>query len=760
MSTSTRALGASRSVYSRIRAITKQNPSPLTQHIRDGRSSTKRTKRTISRKVAWRHACPTFTPYPTLLDQALRQSSISRIHLVLSRMLTEHARNKLSTHVSPELLRTCAEYLLHRMLDDPNDTVLEATQYLCEIEWWTRKNEHEVWTVVRAVACDLRGDRDLAKRYVEALGSDWWVCDLAIKVLQSQTVSLDLVNWMFKRLEQVARTDVRLATVFYCAAMPRHLYDAVPAEFTATLVAHRKTILQTPNAKRPHNNIHRAQSLIALAHAYLAHNNMDQLDRCLLLFALHTDAAHWPMRALALSVQKLVSLHQTEAACQLLQASARRDHRAFVQCMGTHAELNIPQVKLAMLQDELSFRLHHHCQPTATDLPSMTAFFVPLLETRITDPGIKSAVTEYYTQMADALETAQPQHMSDLVSEAASWSFRLQSIEPIVLLTHHITTSARKLSNDECSSLLIAYVRALRCFHMMHYTARILQPPTSYRWTRHAIPSLAMPTTSDSKGQTWYTDCMSTLRATRTALCTELLRRGIEPPHDALLTIHSHFACTGHKETHALAARLLPLVPPSLTSIHAPFHMVVQAYYEHTLLSLALQPRRLTTLFEHILTHHNVDSHAFRRRIVDQTVYMYIRHEHFVNWGWFRLERPFIRIVDRPRFSTTYLNMVRPRFWALHVFLRNRKYVPRLRLHNKQLRIHKLDLYTMGVTAIPSSAKMQAQKIDMSIDPVQTEDIYTALNIFFNSTPRNKLGADKWSAEWMLKHQTKMIVSE
>ncbi|KAJ2706274.1 hypothetical protein H4S00_007095 [Coemansia sp. D1744] len=66
----------------------------------------------------------------------------------------------------------------------------------------------------------------------------------------------------------------------------------------------------------------------------------------------------------------------------------------------------------------------------------------------------------------------------------------------------------------------------------------------------------------------------------------------------------------------------------------------------------------------------------------------------------------------------------------------------------------------MGVTAIPSIAKMQAQHVDMAIDPVQQEDVFTALNIFFNSTPRNKLGADKWSTEYMLRHQTKMIVSE
>ncbi|KAJ2501495.1 hypothetical protein GGH96_001914 [Coemansia sp. RSA 1972] len=665
------------------------------------------------------------------------------------------------TRVSTKLLHTCAEYLLKCMLEDPTDTVLEATRCLCEIEWWTRKNEHEVWTVVRAVACDLRGDRDLSLRYVEALGSTWWVCDLAIQVLQSRVVSMDLVNGMFKRLEHVAATDVRLATVFYCAAMPRHSYDAVPAEFTATLVAHHKSILQTPNAKRPHNNIHRAQSLVSLAHAYLARSSMDQLDRCLDLFKLHTDTAHWPMSALALCVQKLVSLDQIEAACQLLQASARREYQAFVQCMGTFAELSTPQLKLVMLQDEMSFRLHYHRQIEPTEqIPPMTAFFVPVLETRITDPGIKSAVTKYYTKIADILVTAQPQKLSDLVLEAAAWSFRLQNIEPIVLLTHHFTNTARQLSDDECSTLLIAYVRALRCFHMMHYTTRVLQPRTSHRWIRNAIPSLSSPTTSDAKGSVWYTDCMSTLQTTRNALCAELLRRGIEPPLDTLLTLHSHFACTGHIETHALAARILPLVPPSLTSIHMPYHMLAQSFYEHTLLSLVLQPRRLIQLFEHILTHHSVDSHAFRRRIVDQTVDAYIRHGHFVNWGWFRLERPFIRIVDRPRFSTAYLNVVRPRFWALHVFLRNRKYVPRVRLHNKQLRIHKLDIYTMGVTAIPSIAKMQAQNIDMSIEPVQTDDIYTALNIFFNSTPRNNLGKEKWSPEYMLKHQTKMIVSE
>ncbi|KAJ2322014.1 hypothetical protein IWW52_000372 [Coemansia sp. RSA 2704] len=99
---------------------------------------------------------------------------------------------------------------------------------------------------------------------------------------------------------------------------------------------------------------------------------------------------------------------------------------------------------------------------------------------------------------------------------------------------------------------------------------------------------------------------------------------------------------------------------------------------------------------------------------------------------------------------------MRPRFWALHMFLRRRSYVPRLRLHSKQLRIHKLNTYTLGITAIPSAAKMHAQRIDTDIAPVCAKDVSTALNIYLNSIPRNKLGSEIWSTDWVVKHQTRM----
>ncbi|KAJ2358119.1 hypothetical protein GGF43_001028 [Coemansia sp. RSA 2618] len=482
------------------------------------------------------------------------------------------------------------------------------------------------------------------------------------------------------------------------------------------------------------------------------------LDRCLRQFSALTDTAQWPMGALATATRKLVSTGQTASACQLLQTSASMDHRGFTQCLATLRTLDNPELKLAFVRDELSFRLYAHRLASYDTSPPAAAFFVPALSIRIDDPGIRDAVKQYYTDINGLLARAEPSTVERLVSEAGAWCFRLQNTEPIALLTHHLIASASDLSDDDCAGLLTAYLRTLRNFHMLHYTSRTQQ--AANKASRTTPRPLSATCVGQPGHSAYFTDIMSTFAATRTAILAEYLRRGIEPSIEALAILHSHLAACGHAaESHGLAATILPLIPPSATGQYAPGRLAAQAYYEHMLLSLAEQPRRMLQLFEHVLGHHNVDVPEFRHRMVDQTVTLYIRHGHFAGFGFFRLERPFIRLVNRPWFSTAYLNRVRPRFWALHMFLRQRRYVPRLRLHNKQLRIHKLDIYTMGVTAIPSPAKMKAQKVDLSIAPICTEDIHTALNIFLNSIPRNKLGPGIWSTDWMLKHQTKMVVS-
>ncbi|KAJ2328443.1 hypothetical protein IWW51_001203 [Coemansia sp. RSA 2702] len=129
-----------------------------------------------------------------------------------------------------------------------------------------------------------------------------------------------------------------------------------------------------------------------------------------------------------------------------------------------------------------------------------------------------------------------------------------------------------------------------------------------------------------------------------------------------------------------------------MTGQYAVGRLAAQAFYEQILFSLAQQPRRMLQLFEHILGHHGVDIPEFCQRIVDQT----------------------------------------------------------------QLRIHKLNTYTLGITAIPSAAKMHAQRIDTDIAPVCAKDVSTALNIYLNSIPRNKLGSEIWSTDWVVKHQTRM----
>ncbi|KAJ2654584.1 hypothetical protein IWW48_006011 [Coemansia sp. RSA 1200] len=141
--------------------------------------------------------------------------------------------------------------------------------------------------------------------------------------------------------------------------------------------------------------------------------------------------------------------------------------------------------------------------------------------------------------------------------------------------------------------------------------------------------------------------------------------------------------------------------------------------------------RKLLQLFSHLMGHHGVDSIGFKIKLVELTICLFLRHRHFHGMGFYRLERVFVRYVDRPWFPTKYVNSVRLRFWALHMFLRQKQYIPNLRIRPYQFCTTRSNgVYRMEITAIPSKAKIKAQGISFALCPIAEEDVDTAIRIF------------------------------
>ncbi|KAJ2156591.1 hypothetical protein GGF46_005080 [Coemansia sp. RSA 552] len=171
-----------------------------------------------------------------------------------------------------------------------------------------------------------------------------------------------------------------------------------------------------------------------------------------------------------------------------------------------------------------------------------------------------------------------------------------------------------------------------------------------------------------------------------------------------------------------------------------------------------MDPGKLLSLFRYLLGHHRVDSAEFRKHILARTVVAYLRQAHFVGLGFFRLEREFIKLVTKDRFTTEYLNTTIPRFWALHMFLRRKRYVPRLKLYGRQIHIHKNALYRLLPTLIPKRSEMETlSDNDRCIELVIDHDIASAIHTFLHAAPRSAPGSRGSSVDWMIQYKARMV---
>ncbi|KAJ2729280.1 hypothetical protein IW152_005684 [Coemansia sp. BCRC 34962] len=769
-----------RSAYGRMRVISRQQwrRLPVAQSIASGMEESKRIKTAAKRKVAWQQASTMFETYSRFLELAIYRQSPIRLHLVLRRMVGEHLRLGKPTGVSFELLDRCALEILTWVLDNGSnrgrllDSALGAVECLDEISWRVRHQSCTItalWALSSAVASDLRGDAANCTRALAGLSLEPRDIPLVSRVLKSSVLSMRFLSDLYSRVDIELGIDFALATAFYISVIANRQFHEIPETISASMLAHGGSvsmILGESNAK----STVLANSALALAHLHICRADVSSTELVLEKFDQLTVPAKWPMGALAIAIRRLLDLQQKESASRFLEVSAAKSYHEFRRLVGEQSALDSSEFKLALLEDELDITLCAHrdaanaqaiaCPPTP-GLPR-AAFFAPKLRIRFSDHGVAECIKRYYANMDQLLRHCFPTPLlaRQLIREAGSWNYRLQSPVPVLRLTSSLCQATWSSDKEgvQAPELLLEFTRLLCNAAMLRLTDQTCSTkPASSQYT---CSSLLTQTDSVSQVAT-YQDPLTRFELTRRAILSEYLRHGVEPPAEALAIFHSHLAASHCPEASRLALRILPKIPPSLVGQRYAGNLAVQAYYESLLLSCQRQPRRLLQLFVHLMGHHGAaSSPEFLRRIVDLAVVAYLRHRYFRGMGFFRLERVLVRCVDRPRFSIEYLNHMRARFWALHMFLRRRKYVPRFKLYKWQFRAHN-QLYKLQVTAIPSAAKIKAQRISTRIESkVSPRDIDAAVNIFQQSVPRSLPNTERSSLGWMIEHQTHMVTCQ
>ncbi|KAJ1665633.1 hypothetical protein EV178_003008 [Coemansia sp. RSA 1646] len=782
---------APRSISGQIKAVTERHKTPLALSVASGLQETERIKQAAKQKVAWQQAQPKYAQYSDFLTHAINRQQWQRIHVVLSRMLVDSVRWGKPTYVEPCLLDRCTDDLLRMLVDGrhrstagiKDRTLLDSANYLTEIAWRTNHDtaiSYPKWELVAVIAGDLENDRGAHTRALRNL--ELAVCagdcvsvrkTLSI-VLESPRLSARLLSGLFDICtvaDGVKSGDLLtsdLVAAFYLAA--QRLIRLQPTDLIGMTgkindrlgKQHDSIIDHLSKCEAEGCPVNAGRTAVSLAHLHLSQTNIVQALKVLSHFDKLSVQSRWPMGFLSQSVGMLVAADKTDKACDLLLSMANEDHKEFMQIIQSSALLsdNISILR-ALIDDELAIRLHiHKTQPTYQStgtsaysrfnqhpLPPMTAFFAPGAQLLLKDHGcVEVLFKKYYASVRHIIQTIEDKNTTVriatiLVSEASAWMFRLQSPAPLLWLTQALATRIKELDSNSVSQILLEYTRALCNFKMLRHVA---------------TGNVVSETTHTS-----YANTLNGYRRTREIILREYLRHGIEPPPEALATFAHHTRMSGkHREAQGLAAVILPHMLPQLTGSRYPGQLAVRAYYEWMLrLCGTRSRRRLLQLFAHLMSHHGVDSFRFKSRLIELTVCTFLRHEHFHGMGFYQLERVFVKYVARPWFPVGYLDSVRPRFWALYMFLRRRKYIPRLRIRPYQFRTTRKGSYEIEITAIPSEAKMKAQRVDFTLSPVVKEDIDIAVDIFMESHPPKQRGLERFSVTSMIDRYSKLVAS-
>ncbi|KAI7821487.1 hypothetical protein BX661DRAFT_188399 [Kickxella alabastrina] len=676
----------------------------LSAKITQGQAETQQLKQRVRQKGLNKH-----TTYPDLLHQAYRHPP-TRLLKILDCMVND-ARQGLSLKCPAAVLDQCVLHVLGGILSQGRTAPLsvsfleKAAYCLEEISWRTRRRPQTPWTLLFLVA---RGQNSPEGReYARARAlldlSQLKDTPLLVEVLESPQCTAQIANDLYQAINTPAvrakggtPMDRTLSTAFYSSTtiLSEHLLAYEDTALTLLSVGHfSASVIKT---------------LLCLAHFHATKGNFAQLDECLRFMRAATEAAEgvaWPIPTVAAAIQKMCSIcpaHMT-AAVGLLEALIKRDHVLLAHLINDMPVFrDTPALRVQLIGDNSV----GWGKPLERD-----AWWGGLrVRLRMSDPGMHDLITQFC------------RHGCHDNTNAGSLARRLRSAQPIDILVREMAAKNHAIDLSELTRLL--YVPG-------------------------PLPSSSSSASASASLTIGYTD----KNAVNNPLGGFALTRAILLREDlAALALHS--------EQQPLLLSVLPhmpLRPPSPASSAVLSH----AYYLATLNALQAHPRILLHFLRHLVSHPSSSSYftpVMLQSLVTKALQVYVDGGHFHNQGYFRLERLLVHTIPVLNgFPRWYQNQLWPRLWALHMFLRRRRYVPRYTLYRWQFGIHKHKVYRMRQTAIPSKQKLKDKKVDMMVMPLRKEDIGVVRQILFDSMVRRTPSDERYSLEWMLEKQTQIV---
>ncbi|KAJ1943950.1 hypothetical protein GGF37_002420 [Kickxella alabastrina] len=676
--------------------------------------------------------------------------------------MVNDARQGLSLKCPAAVLDQCVLHVLGGILSQGRTAPLsvsfleKAAYCLEEISWRTRRRPQTPWTLLFLVA---RGQNSPEGReYARARAlldlSQLKDTPLLVEVLESPQCTAQIANDLYQAINTPAvRTkggtpmDRALSTAFYSATCTG------PAPVLSEhLLAYEDTALTLLSVG--HFSASVIKTLLCLAHFHATKGNFAQLDECLRFMRAATEAAEgvaWPIPTVAAAIQKMCSIcpaHMT-AAVGLLEALIKRDHVLLAHLINDMPVFrDTPALRVQLVKDEMQIRTQTqtwariHGQAEIGD--NSVGWGKPLerdawwgglrVRLRMSDPGMHDLITQFCRHGCH--DNTNAGSVNKVVRVLGQLARRLRSAQPIDILVREMAAKNHAIDLSELTRLL--YVPG---------------PLPSSSSSASASASLTIGYTDKNA----VNNPLGGFALTRAILLREFLRRTsssntIDTEDLAALALHS--------EQQPLLLSVLPhmpLRPPSPASSAVLSH----AYYLATLNALQAHPRILLHFLRHLVSHPSSSSYftpVMLQSLVTRALQVYVDGGHFHNQGYFRLERLLVHTIPVLNgFPRWYQNQLWPRLWALHMFLRRRRYVPRYTLYRWQFGIHKHKVYRMRQTAIPSKQKLKDKKVDMMVMPLRKEDIGVVRQILFGSVVRRTPSDERYSLEWMLEKQTQIV---
>ncbi|KAJ2857747.1 hypothetical protein J3B02_000778 [Coemansia erecta] len=671
-----------------------------------------------------------------MLCTALKAKNPYRLQRILERMLVENVRQGKHTNVSLKVLHGSAYMILARLLEHREDAMVAAGEVLGEIGWRTQIRPDILITVLAMAAHEATGNEKEYMRSRMCLKWDSSNAALVRSVLQMRGISLRLITDLFDAADDEQSSIGRLeATRFYLAcvshgAVPEHIinrmrsfHNEVASDIARGFLEKRKIGI----------------SALALTHLHISAGDMERAKEILDQFATLNLETRWPLGAVSEAIQHKYSVPKD--MLPLLVAVSFDDFSEFVKGIERLPVFRTRKIGAAMLRDELEIRRYMRNE----HLP-ITRFFVPRLIIRADNPDIYRLVERHYAEDFESRSI----EIDWLIKEASGLAFRLQSIAPLMMLFTKLAQKPELMGAFTAGKLLASMTSVLDSSEM-----------------------LLQLDESDAKTRSAYIDIAANCTEFRKSLLQMYLRLGIEPNTQQLAIIHNQISSAtsdgilsvdqdSKQQLSSLASHILAYISPrNLAQPRLSRTVVFRLFYEQLLRRLAPKyPQAVLKLYEYVAGHPSLTDHHFIMRYTAIMIEEYIENGHFYNKGFFRLEKALIRCLSPRGLPKRFCNTLWPRLWALHMFLRRRRYVVRYKIYPWQLRCQKHNsVFCLKPTPIPSAEKIKAQKIDTRIEPLDPRDKEAAIMIMNDSTPESLPNSKKHSLEKMLQSNTQMIIS-